>query len=229
LKTLKNLGLMWAFLLTLTLSCFADSKGYSGSITSSTSSMTITQSQHGFWSYKLGLVIYDGNGARLATSAYSYSIDHSTYDISLNFSPAISAGTVDVWGAYDGADTTASTDFQVDTAFTGVYTLRVCSHCGGFNPSAQRTYNSVVYVRDTVNSVILSGASSTTMRVYIQDDITVFGSDLSSGSLACNNTPSCRVDYNISAYPAGAIPLGQVTWNGSSFGSVTDDRPVAFQ
>jgi hypothetical protein len=220
---------MWAFLLTLTPSCFADSKGYSGSITSATSSMTITQSQHGFRSYKLGLAIYDGSGVRLATTAYSYSIDHSSYDISLSFSPSISSGTVEVWGAYDGADTTASTDFKVGTAFTGIYLLQACASCGGFNPSAKRTYNGHVYVRDSGISVILSGSPSTTIRVYISDNVTVFGSDLSSGSLACNNTPSCRVDYNIPAYPAGAIPLGQVTWNGSSFGSVTDDRPVAFQ
>jgi hypothetical protein len=208
---------------------------YSQQITTATSSLTITQAQHGYSSTKLGVMLYDGNGLALPTTGYSYTIDSSTYAVNITFSPTISSGTVKILGVFATA-TTASTDFQVTAATS---TVTVCASCSSSSPAA-RTTNGTGYVSRapvTFTASFPGVHPNFTARAYILDNVMVLGISVANTSVGFTcawgsdggAAGSCRIDYSISSFPTGAVPLGDVYYSGTTFGSVTDDRPASFQ
>jgi hypothetical protein len=216
-------GLLLGFVaLAAMIPCFGYAH-YTQSITSSTSSLTIPASSHGIYNTNLAIMVRDGSTVR-ATSGYSYSVD-GNYTISLTFSPAVTSGTVDVFGAFS-TNTSASTDFQVVTGPAGNQ-VSACYYCTSSAP-AVRTTGGFTYVGAVTTTVTLDAGTSADVKVYLLDNRTVFGLSISSGSAHCAGSP-CRVDYGVSGYPSGSVHLGHVTYNGNgTFGSLTDDRPPAF-
>src|SRR5262249_27509851 len=114
--------------------------------------------------------------------------------------------------------------------------LLVCAYCTSSAP-AQRSYSSKVYVMETASAFGLTADPGVTtyVRVYIQDNIVVFGVSGSEANVQATITgPHTRINYNVTAYPAGTIHLGMATWSigywqGGYWSSVTNDRPQEFQ
>jgi hypothetical protein len=202
---------------------------YTYPINSTTSSLTITAAQHGFGSTRLAVRVYDETGARKATTEYNYSINGSTFAVSLAFNPALPSGSsVKLTGPFDGPDTTASTDFKVSFDNPGG-SVKVCSPCSE-TAFSQRSYTSKVYAQ--LAPVTFSGtcasSGSCTLFVYMHDNKIKFGvSGTGYGSCTGSN---CAVAYGVSAYPFGVIQLGRVSYSsGYGWVGVTDDRPASFR
>jgi hypothetical protein len=205
-------------------------------ISSSTASLTISQSQHGFTSNNLGVAVFsapNGGGSLLGQAAYSYSIDGSL-NVNITFSPSISSGSVYVNGQFD-SNTASSTDFQVSTGtyFDGSNydpALVVCAVCSS-SSIAVRTYNGASYALQTPYYVYMTDLNPRDVLAYIKDNVMTFGISSSSASgVGCYPTSSCAVVPNIAAYPAGSISLAHSSYQSTGIlTTVTDDRPAAFQ
>jgi hypothetical protein len=225
---IRSLAIAAVFLLT-SVSAVASTNTYTHNITGTTSSLTIYQANHGFTSTRLAVHVYDHNGVRQSTSAYSFSVDGTTKDVSLTFSPSLQNGAaVKLTGTFSGSNTTASTDFRVSYDSPGS-SVKVCSPCAD-NAFAQRGYNSKVYVELT--PVTFSGncasSGSCTLYVYIDDNKIKFGI-ASGGSGSCSGS-NCAIAAGVTSYPGGVIQLGRVSFvSGIGWTGVTDDRPVSFQ
>jgi len=199
---------------------------YDYSVQGQLSSLTIAGATHGFGSTHLAVRVKYADGTIATLGAYSYSVDSSSYDVSLNFSPSLTFGAhVYLWGAL-GSNTTASTDF----AFTGgANTLTICASCST-SAVAQRAKDSKKYTMAVPVVFTWDTAPNTTMdvRVYILDNVIVFAG-YPYFPLAHCSSPACRIDGAVNDFPYGSIPLGHTTWTGSSWGWLSDDRPPSFQ
>jgi hypothetical protein len=206
---------------------------YTQSITSSTSSLTITHAQHGFSSTGLSVNVIDGTNNLLPTTAFSYSINSSTYDVSMTFSPAISSGTVQIIGAFT-ANTSASTDFLVSRIAEGqptVYKIAVCWYCTS-SVQAIRTTGGKSYVLGYPVKFTYNSGNLSHYYVYIQDNVVVMGVNAGGVSISCSGSSvngACRVDLGVYSFPAGTVHLADGTFTNGAFDGPTDDRPAAFQ
>src|SRR5437660_7460443 len=91
------------------------STAYTYTVPSSTTSVTLTQSQHGFSSTRLAVDVHDQNGVKLSTGSYSYYINTSDYSVSISIPSSLGAGsTVQLIGPFAGSDTTAASDFRLE-------------------------------------------------------------------------------------------------------------------
>src|SRR5881392_3625004 len=126
------------------------STAYTYTVPSSTASVTITQSEHGFSSTRLAVDVHDQNGVKLGSSNYSYFIDSSNYSVSISVPNSLGAGsTVQLIGPFAGSDTAAASDFRLEV---GIWNnLLVCGYCTS-NAFAQRSYSSNVYVMETASA-----------------------------------------------------------------------------
>lgn len=230
----KNIVVFSALLAALCVPSFASFTTYSQTISTSTSSLAITEATHGIASKWLGVSVEDGSGNVLAPSLYSYSVNASTYEVDLNFSPSISSGKVIIVGGFPSA-TSASTDFQVTGA--GTASLTVCQYCTKSVPAqrADAGGKGWVLAEPVVFTITwqATGYIGILGNVYLNPSTNqvVLGYAGPSATVTCTPAAYCSVQSGISAFPSGTIPLGSSLSSGSTalWGTVTDNRPTQFQ
>jgi hypothetical protein len=204
----------------------AQTTTYTSPTFTSSTAVTVPGTDHNLDCAGIAVQLYDNGGALQNKSTYTYSIDGSSYDVSISIASALT-GYAKVIGCY-GSDTTASTDFQV-TASSNV--LTACGSCtsGSFalrtDSNSGRHYVGISAKTLTVPTGFFAPVPGTayvwldpyTQRVFY-GTTTLCGSCTVSGAY-----PS--LFYPITGYPANAVPLGHAAYGSSGFGSVTDDRP----
>lgn len=215
-------------------------------ITSNTLSLSIpysgtpTSSNHQFNGNGVSVNIYDSSNV-LYTSGYSWSINHTTHDISISFSSPWQ-GKVRLYGLFGASDTAASTDFQVTLGSAGppIHVLRMCASCDTTN-YARRTSSATGLTHTAIREVTFThaiSAVSDTVRVWMDNkNRVVFGMNDTNTANGASCTASgasgavghCVLQWGITAYPGGVAPLGRATHSDSqyadgSFSSLVDDR-----
>lgn len=193
----------------------------------SITSLTVSGSTHNLGSPHFGVRTYNTSGILQPTSGYTYTINQSTYDVTITWSPSAFSGTVKLTGVFN-ATTTAGTDFQpaLDGFAGGVYhTVAVCQQCSDSVP-AVRSVNGVGYV-GLGNAYTTYGSGTFTLRVYItpDDHKVIFASDQSpsNSNLTCGGGTVCDVRYSITAFPSNAFKIAHATASGG-YSSLVDDR-----
>lgn len=208
--------------------CFAYST-YTYNVGSTISSLTVSAGTHGFSNVNLAPFVLKASGARALEGEFSFSVNPTTYAATFSFSPALTSGAkVAIMGAFNGGNTSASTDFQVTGTANG---LTVCSACST-SAYAQRSYNSHTYVQSTPVTFEwdYAPAQSTDVRVYLYDNRIVFGVSSQNSSVSCaGSSASCRVDVGVTDFPYASVPLAHTSWSGASWDAIVDDRPLALQ
>jgi len=190
------------------------------------SSVTITGSTHNLGSDKFGVRVYDSNGVLKATDFFEYTINSSTYDVSITFDSS-HTGEVKLTGNF-ASDTSNVWDWKVTkTTGSGVDKAFVCGSCTD-SDFARRTVSSKAYVAlgmytYTHNSSTAEG----TLRVYLLDNKLVFGLSGSSSQVDGSTSGAhAKVEYSVSSFPTGAVQLASVTYDAQNrLGTVTDLRP----
>lgn len=196
---------------------------YTGSV-SAVTSVTVPNSTHGLGSANFGVRVYDAGNVLQDTSTYSYSINSSTYAVTITWSSAFT-GSYKLTGVFS-ALTTASSDFA--TTVPNNYTVTVCASCTAGSP-AVRNYGGLTYA--SVSSAGLTfgdGTANGTVYVFVDKGLVVFGFSGSSFATACHPTTSygdAQIRYGASGFPAGTLPLAHVGYTSCSLGGATDDRP----
>lgn len=202
------------------------------------SSISITNAQHGVGSKSIAVRVYDSAGVLKSTGDYSYSINPTTFAVTVNFSGQFT-GSVQTLGPILQY-TMNSTDFEPSVYFGAsgyLDTLQICNACTATNPAA-RKYDSRAYAM-AGKVTYVHGNGPATIRAYILDNAVVFGLTAANSSVASgacgNNAANCKVMYNIGTFPSGSIPLGTVTTttvgtrNVLLPSSLSDNRPMAFR
>ena len=211
---------------------------YSHSVSSPVTVSTITSSQHGFSSSKLGIRAYNSDAVRLAASAYSWTISTSTKTVVVSFTSSFT-GTIAVTGPLD-RETAGSGDFagEAGNSGGGEHFVRICNNCGSSN--AYRIDQSKGWWLDRSVSVTVPQTWGTgTYRVWLDHATTnvVFGwSGAVQGSSAYCTGPRCEMQEYISGWPTGGHTklllverTGGAPPNPGSWTSVTDQRPSGWR
>lgn len=184
---------------------------------SSVTSVTIPGTTHNLGCQQYGIRVYDSNGVRQPTSAYTASINSSTFDATVTFGSSFT-GTVKLQGCY--SLTSASTDFQVTDSASEIM---VCADCSDSAP-AVRTYLGEWFADPGVVNFISNG-DQTTATIWVYLDLftghVTFGVSAASG--IGSPTSGGRVVYNATGFPDPSVPLATVAYS-SVFGTVTDER-----
>jgi hypothetical protein len=206
---------------------FADTV-YTQSVTS-VSGVTIPGTTHNLGCALFAVSVYDNSipAIRQSASAYSWSINQTTYDATVTFNNTPFSGTVYLTGCFStssGAD-----DFLVARFAPSPTHLLMCFSCT-YSSYADRTYMSKDYVSLQGFSASTNGdGQSGTVWVWIDSNTmqVVFGTSVSSGGIT---SATGTVQYSVSGYPSsGVVPLGHSTFNTSGvFAIPTDDRPSGF-
>ena len=201
---------------------------------SNVTTVTVTNAQHGFNSKYFAVTVYDNESVRVQPSdspGYSYSINASTYAVTVNFTSSFS-GTVKLIGPFTGV-TTHNRDFAVSTGVdggSGTGFMKVCSECT-LELSALRSWSGKSWFSaGPVTLTLTAAAGGGTWRAWLEDQKVVFGYTNASvgGSATCSGMP-CEVRFSQSGFPTGSIPLGYQERSGVAgqhwVGSPTDSRP----
>lgn len=206
-------------LLILTLS--AQALTTSTKTFSSVTSVTVTQAEHGFSSPSIGVNVLDSSGD--AITDRTVAIDPLTYNVTVTF-PTAQSGSVKVVGIVPADTTDAWTATVSGADFT------ICNGATTSSPQV-KTYNNKRHVCATpLTFTRANSATSGTLRVY-RDMSTykiVFGVSFSTGGGSVYSNPYAEVRNNVSSFPAGSVPLYQISLPaGSSFTGVDpiDKRP----
>ncbi len=186
---------------------------------SNSAGITITNATHGMGSPNFGVYIKDNSGVRRPLSEYSWSIDSSTYAVTISFSPNFT-GTVKLVGLFP-TYTTDDHDFKV-TASVGTTEVSVCSGCD--TTPAARAYNSQNLVMDGIAVLSFSTLGSDTVDVYLTGRGVVFV------PWSGNTTGWSAIGGLVEAGVPGdsLMTLGTVAVDSNGYvalGGVTDYRP----
>jgi len=220
---------MWQRVALVVLVCgVVHGATYTQHITGLTSTLVIPASAWSPGTNDIGVAALDGLTNRLSLSVYSWSVDASTYDVTVHFNPAVRTGSVSLI-TYT-ALTTASTDWQVTQSG---WTLTVCSACASGPAAVRANGGSTVYAlpRSYVLTISSIGGGGSDVRAYIASNgFVTFGF---SGTYLASCVPAsmCNVQGSVSSYPGGSVSLGKASYTSSGYvgGSLTDDRPATFQ
>ncbi|HEU0119249.1 MAG TPA: hypothetical protein VFQ91_01905 [Bryobacteraceae bacterium] len=204
---------------------------YERTVVSATST-TITNAQHGFGSKYLAVLVYDSESIRVqpgSTPGYSYSIDPSTYSVTVTFSSSFT-GTVKLIGPFTGT-TSSNSDFQVSIGVeSGAGILRVCGDCTSVYYALRSWGGKSWYSAGPTTLTLTAAGGGGVWRSWLENQKVVFGYSYSGvgGAATCNGLP-CEVRFNVSDYPSGVIPLGSAQRSSVAgqhwVGTPNDDRP----
>ena len=203
------------------------SSTYSTSVTSATS-LTIYAATSGMTSRDYGVYLVDSNNVKRPTSEFSYTINGSTYDVSIAFDPAFT-GTVKLKGLFTGADTAHDYDFKLTVPGIENGQIKVCDGCVDTGAGyAKRSYASKHYVSTTSASAIVDlsypgSCNGNGVFAYVLDNQLYFGSTHPSCLSSVVNAKVATL--TIAAYPANSVHLGYVSTYYGSLTGLTDDRP----
>ena len=187
----------------------------------STNSTTITNAQHGLNSPAYGVLIYNSYGAKQPTSAYSWTVDQTTYAVTVTFNNTFT-GTVKLVAIYANL-TSADQDFKVTSGDTTH--LKVCSGCE--TSYAQRSYQSRSLTMDESSTLTITSFPLLNgyVYVYLSDVTLVYQIPL--GATGSCTGGSCSVVRTLHPedVPQGGITLGKAAISNTALGAVIDLRP----
>src|SRR5437016_5375879 len=123
--------------------------------------VTITNSQHGFNSNQFGVLIYNQDGVKQPTTAYSWTIA-ANYDATVSFNGTFT-GSVKLVGLYSSL-TTADQDFKVTRNGSSLAQLYVCDGCQ--NSYAKRTVSGRDLTTDERSQLTISSYPILTDKVF---------------------------------------------------------------
>ena len=202
---------------------------YKENLGNNVSELQVPVSRHGLQSTSIGVRAYDGLGKEVPQDQFTYATD-ANRTVTVRFTPAVSGGSVLLIQGYDGPDTTAATDMEVTAKAHGNSALKneiwMCAACTAVNyakrAAAGRTYVMVSAVR----YLHYAAEADYTVRVYFAGNQVVFGVSAAGGvTNACFGGP-CEIRYGVTAFPEGAVRLGESTFESSyGFRTVLDHRP----
>ena len=195
---------------------------YSHSYTNVTSA-TITNAQHGFGSYWLGLYAKTSGGVVLNPATdISWTIDESTYEVDITFTNSFT-GTVYLIGVWPSTDTGAGTDFKVDIG-GNTANLYDCEQCATY--PAVDTYGGQRYAKSEPSALSWVSFTASTVYVYGIGSRIHFGLSQATCNANQYNVTNAVVDCNVNSMPSsGVVPLGTASISSGAFTSVTDNRP----
>jgi hypothetical protein len=189
----------------------------------STNSITITNAQHGLNSPAYGVLIYNSLGTKQPTSAYSWTVDQTTYAVTVTFNNTFT-GTVKLVAVYANF-TSADQDFKVTVSSGDTTHLNVCSGCE--TSYAQRSYQSRSLTMDESSTLTITSFPTLNGYVYAYlSDVTLVY-QIPFGATGTCTGGSCSVVRRLHPedVPQGGITLGKAAISSSALGAVTDLRP----
>jgi hypothetical protein len=189
----------------------------------STNNTTITNAQHSLNSPAFGVLIYNSLGTKQPTSAYSWTVDQTTYAVTVTFNNTFT-GTVKLVAVYANF-TSADQDFKVTVSAADTTHVKVCSGCE--TNYARRSYQSRSLTMDESSTLTITSfpTLSNYVYAYLTDVTLVYQIPL--GATGTCTGGSCRVVRTLHPedVPQGGIVLGKVAISSTALGPATDLRP----
>ncbi|PWU04365.1 MAG: hypothetical protein C5B51_16950 [Terriglobia bacterium] len=216
---MKNIRTLAALTACLATALYARTT-YTTSVTSSLG-VTITNSQHGFNSSQFGVLIYNQDGVKQPTTAYSW-ITGSNYDVTVSFASTFT-GTVKLVGVYSSL-TTADQDFKLTRNGSSLSQLYVCDGCQ--NSYAKRSVSGSDITTDERSQLIITSfpVLSGYVYAYIVDTGLVYQIPLGAQGTCSGGACSVVRTLHPETTPTGGIVLGSAVITNSGLGAVTDLR-----
>jgi hypothetical protein len=189
----------------------------------STNSTIITNAQHGFNSPAYGVLIYNSYGTKQPTSAYSWTVDQTTYAVTVTFNNTFT-GTVKLIAVYANF-TSADQDFKVTVSSGDTTHLKVCSGCE--TNYARRSYQSRSLTMDESSTLTITSFPilSNYVYVFLSDVTLVYQIPLGATGTCTGGSCSVVRTLHPEDVPQGGITLGKAAISDTALGAVTDLRP----
>lgn len=210
-------------------SSFAQLTTYNQSFTSVTG-VNIAGTTHNLGCSAFTVTVRTPSGTKISTSGYTYTIDPATYDLAVSFGGTYT-GEIYLQGCF--SPTGASTDFQPVASSAGV--LTICGSCTTSAYADRKYVNSdsyIIWIAGTQSWTLDALNNGTPGTAYIYaDSITLHlmvALTTAGDAVYLEGGNGSDYIYNATGYPASAVPIATVTFDGAgNFGTVTDTR--AFQ